>query len=349
MFDRRVFLRSLMGLTAGLAVGRPPALSQTLSDPPADGVERDRLGAVLPRRRLGRTGEAVTLLGFGGSHLLQAGGGPAGEALVERALAEGVRFFDTAQQYGSGESERRMGRWLTPKYRDVVYVMTKTQARDADHARRDMDGCRQRLNVDVLDLMQIHHIEDPAAVDRLVDNGVVDVLLEAREKGQVRHLGFTGHNNTAAHLRMLERLERMGVELDTCQMPVNVADPGHDSFILRVMPALIERGYGVLAMKTLVFGQIVGQDNGWGRNRRRIAPRIVPERMSLAEALGFVWSLPVSTLISGTPTEAMLTENAGIARRYPQLDEAQRQALINQAAEFAGPQLEFYKRAPRPA
>ncbi|MEM6459077.1 MAG: aldo/keto reductase [Planctomycetota bacterium] len=336
-----------MGLTAGLAVGRSPGLAQGLSDaagPPADGVERDRLGVVLPRRRLGRTGEAVTLLGFGGAHLLQAGGGPAGEALIERALAEGVRFFDTAQQYGRGESERQMGRWLTPKHRDLIYLMTKTQARDADHARRDMDGCRKRLNVDVLDLMQVHHIESPAQVDRLVDHGVVDVLLEAREKGQVRHLGFTGHDNTAAHLRMLERLEQMGVELDTCQMPVNVADPGHDSFILNVLPPLMERGYGVLAMKTLAYGQIVGQDNGWRRRGERIAPRIVPERMSLAEALGFVWSLPVSTLISGTPTPEMLTENAGIARGYPQLDEAQRQALIDKAAEFAGPRLEFYKR-----
>ncbi|MEO0514362.1 MAG: aldo/keto reductase [Planctomycetota bacterium] len=362
MFDRRVFLRALMGLTAGLVTGRPSLSAQTTAAGAAtsgasgaSGVSgasgglgaagpltEDRLGKLLPMRRLGRTGEWVTTLGFGGSHMIQNKSEAQSAALIEAALEEGVRFFDTAQQYGNGESESRMGRSLTPKYRDVIYLMTKTQARERGRALQDMDECRQRLNVDVIDLMQIHHIHNPQDVDNLVDNGVVDVLLEAREQGKIRHLGFTGHDTPKAHLHMLKRLDGLGVEFDTVQMPMNVADPGYESFIVEVLPTLIERDYGVLAMKTLAYGHLAGQKNGWTRGKK-IAPRVVPERMSLAEALGFVWSLPISTLISGTPTVEMLRENAGLARAHVDLPEAARLALADKAAEFAGPDLEFYK------
>lgn len=370
MFDRRDFLRSLAGLTAGLAVGRSSGFAQPAAgDAPATGDAplpeaalpeaalpgvalpgaSDRLGKLLPMRRLGRTGQWVTALGFGGSHIV--GGAhvekpvetdPQAQALIEAALEEGVRFFDNAQQYGNGEAERRFGRLLTPKYRDVIYLMSKTQSRDARGARRDMDECRQRMKVDVIDLMQIHHIESAKEVDRLVDNGVVDVLLEAREQGKIRHLGFTGHNTPHAHLRMLERLEQLGVDFDTVQMPMNVVDPHYESFIVNVLPKLIEKDYGVLAMKTLAFGQLTGVDNGWAR-RDRLAPEVVPQRMSLAEALGFVWSLPISTLISGMVAVPMVWENAAAARAHVDLDDQQRRALIDKVAEFAGPRTEFYK------
>lgn len=344
-------MRSLLGMTAGFTVGRHAALGQVLSDTP--GAEKaepataapteDRLGKLLPMRRLGRTEEWVTSLGFGGSHMINENQSEAqSAALVETALEEGIRFFDTAQQYGTGESERRMGQSLTPKYRDAIYLMTKTQARGRGRALQDMDECRKRLNVDVIDLMQIHHIESPVEVDKLVDDGVVDVLLEAREQGKIRHLGFTGHDSPHAHLRMLERLEHIGVDFDTVQMPMNILDPGYESFIVNVLPKLVERDYGILAMKTLVFGQITGRDAGW-RGRNRQAPKIVPDVMSLEDVLGFVWSLPVSTLISGMPRPEMVRQNAAVARAQPQLDEAQRLALIDKAAEFAGPDVEFYK------
>ena len=342
-----------MGLTAGLTLGPSSLHAQTgdsaKNDPgpdPGSPIDRDRLGQLLPQRRLGRTGEHVTMLGLGGSHIMHEGQSPAEtQRLVETALEHGIRFFDTAEQYGSGRSESLLGQFLTPKYRDVAYLMTKTQARDADHAARDMDACRQRLGVDTIDLMQIHHIESPQVVDRLVDQGVVGVLLKAREEGKIRHLGFTGHDSPQAHLRMLERLEQMGVEFDTVQMPINVADPSYHSFILQVLPKLIEKDYGVLAMKTLVFGQIIGKNKGWRRREHLTAPRVVPDRMSLAQALGFVWSLPVSTLISGMPVPEQIEENARLARGHADIDAQQRDRLVELAAEFAGPNLEFYKTA----
>ncbi|MEO1237208.1 MAG: aldo/keto reductase, partial [Planctomycetota bacterium] len=344
-------------VTAGLTVGRagsPGGGGSAAAQPVAGhgGVKvaagqepptRDRLGELLPMRRLGRTDEWVTAFCFGGSHLIHEGQSDREhQELLEAAIEEGVRFFDTAQQYGRGKSERVMGKHLTPKYRDSIYVMTKTQATEATRARRDMDECRKRLNVDVIDLMQMHHIESARNVDQRIDNGVVDVLLEAREQGKIRHLGFTGHDTPSAHLRMLERLEQMGVEFDTCQMPVNVVDPGYESFVERVLPVLVERDYGVLAMKTLVFGALTGRDHGW-RRRDRIAPNVVPEVITLAEALGFAWSLPVASLVSGTPRVDWLRENTQVLRDHQQFDEAKRLELIDKVAEFAGPRVEFYK------
>ncbi len=349
MQDRRAFIRTLMGLTAGAVLG--PSWStkakadQLATDTHAASkpVTEDRFGKRLPQRRLGRTNEWVTMLGLGGAHIISEGQSEAKtQQLIESSIENGIRFIDTAQQYGRGESERRIGRFLTPKYRDVCYIMTKTQATDAAGARRDMDECRKRLNVDVLDLMQLHHIESPEAVDQRLNNGVLDVLLDAREKGQVRHLGFTGHDSPKAHLRMLERLKQQGIELDTVQMPINVFDPSYNSFIEQVLPKLVERDYGVLAMKTLAYGQLVGQGRGWRQHNRNPTP-VVPEKMSLSEAFGYVWSLPVSTLISGMVRPEQVDMNAKEATAFEPLDEENRERLISIAAEFGGPLTEFYK------
>lgn len=332
-----------MGVTAGLTAGRLGAGGSAWAEAGEKPPTRDRFGELLPMRRLGRTGQWVTALCFGGSHLINRDQDERQrQALLETAMEEGIRFYDNARQYGRGEAERVMGKYLTPKYREAIYLMTKTQERDAAGARRDMDDCRRRLKVDVIDLMQIHALVSPQDVDRRIDNGVLDVVLEAREQGKVRHIGFTGHTSRLAHLRMLERLEGLGVEMDTCQMPMNVADPGYASFIEGVLPKLVERGYGVLAMKTLVFGALTGVDWGWRRDDR-VAPKLVPERISLEEALGFVWSLPVASLVSGMETPAMVKENAALMRGHVGLDEAGRERLVELAAEFAGPRLEFYK------
>ena len=347
MYERRKFLQAMMGLTAGLVLGpTPTARAQeadgTAAEPDAPPTE-DRFGELLPQRKLGRTGEWITALGVGGSHALMVSEKEA-ERIIDTAIEEGARFFDTAVQYGNGNAEARYGRLLTPKYRDVIYLMTKTESTDAAGARRDMDECRQRMKVDVIDLMQIHHIENPEDVDNRVDSGVVDVLLEAREQGKIRHLGFTGHSSPQAHLHMLKRLDGMGVAFDTVQMPFNVFDPSYESFIVQVLPELVEREYGVLAMKTLAFGQLVGQGLGWGGNYNRRPAAVVPEQMSIAEALGFVWSLPVASIVSGMMSVEEVRENTATARAFEPLDEAARARLVELAEPFGGARAEFYKR-----
>ncbi len=328
MVERRSLLKWLAGFTAGILLS-----SQTNAQNKK--LKSDRLGQLLPLRTLGRTGEAVTMLGVGGWHLGELSERDAQES-IEIALQGGVRFFDTAEMYQSGGSETRMGKLLIPKYRDVIYLMTKTTARNSQNARRHLEDSLRRLNTDYLDLWQVHAVKNPNDVDERITNGVFEVMAEAKESGKVRHIGFTGHHQPEAHLRVLEKSDIF----DTCQMPINLADPSYSSFIKQVMPKLVERNIGVLAMKSLANGGFFG---GSAHGQHGDNPKIVPNRVSIAEAVSFTWSLPVSVLITGFNNPQQMREKIALANSFVALDEQQRQDLIDKVADLAGRRVEFYK------
>ncbi len=338
---RRGFLQSV-GTAAGAAAGSQLVLAAQTE--PA--VTQDRFGKLLPQRRMGRSDQWLTILGVGGAHLGRLPEQEA-QACVELGIEQGVRFWDNAVMYQNGGSESRYGRLLIPRYRDAIFVMTKTIARDAAAARKDLDQSRQRMKLDVIDLWQIHGIETPADVDARIENGVLDVVLEAKNKGIVRYVGFTGHHAVSAHLHMLQRLKERGVELDTCQMPINVVDPGYESFIRKVLPALVDRGYAPLAMKTLAYGQLFGKATSWVAERRVSDDKLVdliPDQLSLADCLRFVWSHPVCSLLVGFDSAEQLGENIAIAREASTFNAEARERIAEAAAQIAGPEVEFYKR-----
>ena len=329
--ERRSLLKWLGGFTAGLilssqANARNKAREQTASD---------RLGKLLPLRKLGRTGEAVTMLGMGGWHLGSLSERDAQES-IEIALQGGVRFFDTAQMYQSGGSESRMGKLLTPKYRDDIYLMTKTTARSKETALRDLEDSLRRLNTDYLDLWQVHTVENPDDVSDRIAKGVFEAMAEAKASGKVRHIGFTGHRQPQAHLKVLAETDIF----DTCQMPINLADPSYSSFIERVMPELIEKNVGIIAMKSLANGGFFG---GSSHGQHGDNPKIVPNRVSIAEAIDFVWSMPVSVLVTGFDNPQQMQEKIDLANSFTLMDELQRQELIDKVADLAGTGVEFYK------
>ncbi len=325
--DRRHFLQTLAGLTAGI-IARPAAGTDRLPG-------RDRLGDLLPLRRLGRTDLSVTMLGLGGWHLGNMSEKDA-QRTIEVALEGGVRFFDSAESYQNGGSESYLGRFLVPKYRENVFVMTKTTAGDAAGVRRHLEESLQRLNTDYLDLWQVHSLRSPGDVDARIEREVLDVFIKAREDGKARHIGFTGHASPAAHRRMLERTDIF----ETCQMPVNVLDPSFESFVLQVLPSLVERDIGVLAMKTLANGRFFRSVSSADAVD---STSVVPGRISIEQALSFVWSLPVSVLITGPDTPEQLQEKIDLARGFSELTDTDRQALVDRVADLAGQQVEYYK------
>lgn len=262
------------------------------------------------------------MLAVGGSHVGRPSEAEA-ERIIEAAIESGIRTFETAQLYQNGGSEERYGKFLTPKYREHVLVFTKTMATDARTAERHLEGSLRRLKVDVIDLWQMHDISSPEDVDARLKAGVLDAMLKAKSQGKVRHIGFTGHATWRAHAHLLQQTD----VFETCLMPINVADPSYESFIVNILPTLLERRMGVLAMKTLAAGDFL-------RGRGGLEP-IVPNLVSIEDALRFVWSLPVSTLVSGMGREAHVRENAGYAARFMPLDESGRQALIDRVAEPA--------------
>lgn len=297
---------------------------------------------LLPLRKLGKTGKSVTMLGVGGFHIHWTSEKEARE-VIDTALENGVNFFDTAENYGPNVSEIRYGRFLTPKYRDQIFLMTKSQAKDAKTAREHLEGSLRRMKTDYLDLWQVHSLFTPEDVDERFANGVIDVFQEAKESGKVRFIGFTGHQNPYAHLRMLERTADRNF-WDAAQMPVNPLDAASDhSFTNLVMPKLLERNIGILAMKTLADGRFFAKKNHY--DIRTDTP-IIPDRFSVTDAMNFAWSLPISTLITGAENTEFLAEKIRLAKQFTQLDEAGRDELIDRVSDLERyGKFEYYKKA----
>ena len=337
MENRRNFIKKSAALAAfGLVADWASALPSS-----------DKLGEILPQRQLIRNGEKVTALSLGGYHLGFIDNESDAQRMVERAMELGVRFYDNARRYVDGRAERYMGKFLTPKYRDEIFLMTKAPGKSGEEVNKMLDESLKALNTDYLDLWQIHGISTPKDVDRRIEAGVLDAFLEAKQKGKTRYIGFTGHRNPKSHLYFLKRLDELGIELDTCQMPLNVCDPSFESFQEQVLPVLLEKKYGVIAMKTMAGGSMMG-----GRidtTPRNIETKDIPDvvaqtDLTYANLHQYVYSLPVSSLCSGHRFIHELESNVKVLKEMKKLSESDMQKLITYAKPYAGLVVENYKR-----
>ncbi len=307
----------------------------------------DKFGSILPQRRLIRNGEKVTAFCLGGWHLGNTGSQAASEKMIERSMEEGVRFYDNARGYHNGGSEELMGRFLVPKYRDQIFLMTKSHAKTGEDAKKHLELSLKALKTEQLDLWQIHALGTPEDVDQRIENGVLDVFLEAKEKGLSRYIGFTGHTSPLTHLHILKRLEDLGVELDCCQLPLNVLDPSFESFQEKVLPVLLKREYGVIAMKTMSGGSMMGKriDTTPPEITTDMIPDMVKETgISLAELHQYVYALPSSSLVSGCNTLEEMEHNIGVLQNLKKLSESEMKKLVELVKPYAGGIVENYKR-----
>jgi uncharacterized protein len=235
----------------------------------------------IPHRRLGKTGEQVSIIGLGGYHLGTVGSRDLAVRLVQEAVDAGVTFFDNAWEYNDHRSEEWMGLGLQGR-RDRVFLMSKvcTHGRDKKVAMQQLEESLKRLGTDHLDLWQIHEViyeNDPDL--HFAKGGVVEALDEAKKEGKVRFVGFTGHKSPAIHLKMLA----YDYPFDTAQMPLNCLDATYHSFEQQVLPELQRRGIAALGMKSLGGD---GQPIQYGVVRAQ-------------EALRYAMSLPVASTICG--------------------------------------------------
>lgn len=307
----------------------------------------DKLGETLPQRQLTRNGEKVTAFCLGGYHLGFTENPKEAERMVERSMELGVRFFDNARRYHNGRSEEYMGKFLTPKYRDEIFLMSKAPAKTGKGVQQQLDESLKALKTDYLDLWQIHTFTTPQDVDNRLRDGVLDVFLEAKEKGKTRYLGFSGHQNPKTHLYFLNKLDELGLEFDTCQMPLNVCDPSFESFQHELLPVLNKKGYGVIAMKTMAGGSMMGGriDTTPQSIRTKDIPDVVANTgLSHANLHEYVYSLPVSTLCSGCRFTYELEANVKVLKEFKKLSVEDMDRLVNYAKPYAGLIVENYKR-----
>ena len=288
--------------------------------------EHENAAALVPHRPLGSTGIRVSAMALGGYHLGSAKDQQEVNDIVACAMDAGVNFLDNGWEYHNGHSEEAVGIALKGK-RQAAIVMSKvcTHGRGKDIAIQQLEQSLRRLQTDYLDLWQVHEIiyeNDPDLIFR--PGGAAEALLEAKQQGKVRAIGFTGHKDPSIHLKMLSH----DFPFDTVQMPLNCLDATFRSFETGVLPVAKQRGMGVLGMKSMGgSGEII--------THGAATPK---------QALRYAMSLPVSSTISGVDSMEVLEQNLALARGFQPMPEHQMQALREQCKFFASDgRYELYK------
>ncbi|HVT37873.1 MAG TPA: aldo/keto reductase [Gemmatimonadaceae bacterium] len=271
---------------------------------------------VLEQRQLGRTARATSILALGTSRLVQAGQREA-VRVVREAIDHGVSVIETGWEYGEGRMERWLGLALKDGYRQRVTLVWQCCAHQRDYktAMQQVDESLSRLKTDVLDVLSFHEMIYDNDPDWLYDHGGLDAAQEAREQGKVELLGFGGNKSPHIHVKLLQR----GFAWDVVTLPLNPMDATFRSFEKQVLPEAVRRGIAVMAAKPIAGGAIAGS-------------RVVkPE-----EALRYCFSLPVSTVICGMESAAVLRKNLRLAVSFKPFHAGEMDALRQKARGVAG-------------
>ena len=325
MVQRREFLRNLAaGSAAALATPHLLGAPLTLG-------KQDKFGQILPTRPFGTTTDEVTIYCMGGSHIAKTDNEKEAKAIIEKAMDMGVRFYETAWTYAGGRAEELYGKYLVPEFRDEIFLATKNKAYNAPDARKQLEDSLRRLKTDQIDLYYMHGIETPEDVDERITAGVLEVLLEAQQKGQVKYLGFSGHRYTSAHKYLMVNVAGKDPFVAT-QFPVNVLDPSTaDSFIKNLIPDFYKKGYAMMGMKSLAHGRFLANNkDGWNN-----PDPIVPRYLSMEEIIWFSLSQPITSYVSGTDKLHQVEQNVTAAWKFARLDQSEQERIISKVSRFA--------------
>jgi predicted aldo/keto reductase-like oxidoreductase len=274
----------------------------------------------LEKRRLGRTGFDVTILGLGGEGVLRTYGyEKEAYGLINRAIDLGLNYFESARAYAGSESY--YGKALKER-RSEIFLTSKSHARDKEGALAHLAETLNNMKTDYLDLWQIHDVRTDDEIDSIFcQGGALEAFTQARQEGQVRFIGITGHHDPAVIGHCLDLFD-----FDTVLMPVNPAEPQHKNFLSGVLPRATEKGMGVIGMKVYMRG---------------LAARI-PWFSSMDPFFRFALSYPISTAVIGCDNLAQLEANVKIASSFVPMNSKESVSLISAAKPYAR-QLMYYK------
>jgi uncharacterized protein len=261
------------------------------------------------RRRLGRTGADVSILGLGlGGAFMDAyeRNLEAGHALLESSLAKGINYWDTARSYGPSEG---MIAPVLARNRDKVFLASKSDARDYEGFKRDLDRSLQVLRTNYIDLYQLHDIRSHELSNlNGIESGAVRAAREAKNQRTIRAFGITGHSGAEVLIECIERFEP-----DTVLTVFPATRPDGGRYEQELLPLARARGVGVIAMKTIRYGR--------------------QARLSATDLLRYALSLDgVHTTIVGLDTPTRLNENAAVATSFKPMKTARRIELYRHSS-----------------
>jgi predicted aldo/keto reductase-like oxidoreductase len=340
---RREFVKTAVAGAVGVTVGYQVSRSEAdVPKAPPGGPFNERTFAAMPTRNLGKTGHRVGIFSLGGQATLEK---PNMEdqsvAIVNRAIDLGVNYIDTAAAYGGPDmwSQKYIGKVIKER-RQEVFLTSKTHRRTYDESMRLLETSLKLLNTDHLDLWQLHNVAQTEQLDQIfAKDGAIHALEKARAEKVVRFLGITGHADPFVLADGLKRYR-----FDTILMAVNAADRHHLSFIEHLLPLALEQELGIIGMKIPARGRIL---SGWTppppETQRAFERATRSGTLSMQEAMQYVLSLPVSTVIVGCDTVAQLEENVRIARDFTPLSEDRLKALTAKTEDIKRQALFFRK------
>ncbi|MGQ9620355.1 MAG: aldo/keto reductase [Bacteroidales bacterium] len=208
-------------------------------------ISREKAAGKIEKRSLGRTGEMLSVIGFGGIVVMNTTAQEAA-SYVKQAVDAGINYFDVAPSYGNAEV--MLGTALEP-YRKNVFLACKTQKRNREDARKELEQSLVNLRTGHFDLYQFHAVTTIKDVDIIFSpGGAMETFLEAKKEGKIRFIGFSAHSVEAA-LAMMDRFD-----FDTILFPVNFASWHAGNFGPQVLARAREKKMGILALKAMAKG-----------------------------------------------------------------------------------------------
>jgi hypothetical protein len=298
-YTRRQFVGTVIGTAAAAGVAAAIDPLPALSGPASPGGQAKPGGAAaagMPTRPLGRTGHDVRIFSLGGQATLEeAGTEEESVAIINRAIDLGVNYIDTAAMYGGGVSQKYIGRVMKTR-RKEVFLATKTHKRSYDESMELLEESLKSLQTDRIDLWQLHTVRTQEDLDRIfAKDGAIRALEKAREEKMVRFLGITGHFDPEILKKAITQYP-----FDNILMALNAADRHKRSFIDNLLPVAVEKQMGIVGMKVPARGRIFREGG----------------ITTMEQAMRYVLTLPVSTIIVGIDDIKQLEENVKIAREF---------------------------------
>ena len=246
--------------------------------------------------------------------------------MVKYAFAHGINYFDTAWGYHAGHSETVMGRILSGYPRDQFYLADKFPGYDLSNITKVKSIFEQQLQkcqVDYFDFYLFHNVCE-MNIEGYLDpaNGIFEYLMEQKQNGRIRHLGFSCHG----HMDVLKRfLEAYGKDMEFCQLQINYLDWNFQDAREKVA-LLKEYGIPVWVMEPLRGGTLVHLAP---ENEERLQA-LRPEETIPAWAFRFLQSLPqVTMVLSGMSAMEQLVANVKTFEEDCPLSEEEMQTLLS--------------------
>jgi aryl-alcohol dehydrogenase-like predicted oxidoreductase len=303
--ERRDFLKQSAFTAAAAASARLASASPTQT---------------IARRPLGKTGEHLSIIGFGGIVVMDEDPTQS-KNIVAEAVDRGVNYFDVAPSYGN--AQERLGPALAP-YRKNCFLACKTEGRTKDDSRKQLEESLRLLKTDHVDLYQFHALTKMADLDKVLGpGGAMETMEAAKKEGKIRYIGFSVHSQETA-VAAMDRYH-----FDTVLFPVNFVLFSQVKFGPQILKKAQEKNMGILALKGMA-------KTTWSADQKKNHPEpkcwYQPAAYPNEAALGLRWTLGHPVTAALPPGDEKYFRLAmDVAQNYKPLEPHEETALLSGA------------------